>query len=423
MPGKVQCAARTLSEGCYELPKLPPLVNHETATCNVFTCVFPGSQFWIDYKVLPPVPPEQQYLFKLFLNGTHIINWSCDQSMDWKGKTMFGLFDREEDKDGKKKVEKRALCFTPPDKKSGVWKDVTDALDPNAHMEIRVHRAHGRKRIPRETEEYKKTEHAKRERGISLVNAGRAGPEIPRRFYKFALVDPVDQPFVTFRYYYRTESQLQELDIQWSNNHVLTIDPKTPPRDGRYSKIVLPDPEKPRDEGKQTEEDSDAKDEDVFEANNVSDPSSVSQDYYVPSGAPGGDTAAPQTVIDDSPEVRHSGLGTPPRFYRLSIPPRLRFEPPTTAAENVPAPSKSDSSSSTAYRPHPAYPSDDWAVRTPSPIKSFRDGISTPPPGTRRGFSGLTIMHAVSNAWKKRGQAGAEHSSDAGSRTTSRSVS
>lgn len=48
---------------------------------------------------------------------------------------------------------------------------------------------------------------------LSLVNAGRAGPEQPKRFYKFALVDPVDRPFATFRYYYRTWEQLRHLGL------------------------------------------------------------------------------------------------------------------------------------------------------------------------------------------------------------------
>jgi hypothetical protein len=37
-----------------------------------------------------------------------------------------------------------------------------------------------------------------------LVNAGLAKGESPKRFYEFALIDPVDQPFATFKYYYRT---------------------------------------------------------------------------------------------------------------------------------------------------------------------------------------------------------------------------
>ncbi len=47
----------------------------------------------------------------------------------------------------------------------------------------------------------------------SLVNAGRAGGDHPKRFYKFALIDPIDQPFVAFRYYYRTWEQIRYLGL------------------------------------------------------------------------------------------------------------------------------------------------------------------------------------------------------------------
>ena len=42
---------------------------------------------------------------------------------------------------------------------------------------------------------------------LSLVNAGLVPVNHPRRFYKYALLDPLDQPFATFRYYYRSWSE------------------------------------------------------------------------------------------------------------------------------------------------------------------------------------------------------------------------
>ena len=43
--------------------------------------------------------------------------------------------------------------------------------------------------------------------GSRLVNAGRAKKENPKRFYGFSLIDPIDQPFATFKYYYRTQGK------------------------------------------------------------------------------------------------------------------------------------------------------------------------------------------------------------------------
>jgi hypothetical protein len=145
---------------------VPPLFDEKTSTCSVYVPVFPGSQFWIGYSVCPPVPEDQQFLFKLFINGAHIVSWSTGKEEGWKGKTMFGLYEIK-DEDGNRRVEKRMLCFTTPDGKNGQqWTDVTDAFDEKAVMEIRVYRAHGRKRVEREVEEYDETEYGKNQRGI-----------------------------------------------------------------------------------------------------------------------------------------------------------------------------------------------------------------------------------------------------------------
>jgi hypothetical protein len=148
--------------------KVPPFLDEKTATCSVYIPVLPGSQFWIGYSVSPPVPEDQQFLFKLFINGAHIVNWSTGKEHDWKGKTMFGLFERTYE-DGKTRVEKRVLCFTPPNRKTKQWTDVTDAFDEEAYMEIQVHRAHASKRIEKQIQDYNDTAHGKSRRGIEYV--------------------------------------------------------------------------------------------------------------------------------------------------------------------------------------------------------------------------------------------------------------
>jgi len=146
--------------------KAPELFDEATSTTNVFVPVFPGSQFWIAFAVRPPVPEDQQFFFKLFINGSHIVSWTTGKEEGWKGKTMFGLYERDEG-DGRKKVEKRALCFTPPKGEYGrEWTDVPDVFDETAVVEIRVFRAHGKKRTTRELERYEDSEYAKQVRGI-----------------------------------------------------------------------------------------------------------------------------------------------------------------------------------------------------------------------------------------------------------------
>lgn len=146
--------------------KVPELFDEAESTCNVFVPVFPGSQFWISYTVRQPVPEDQQFFFKLYINGAHIVSWTTGKEEGWKGKTMFALYERD-DGTGKKRIEKRALCFTPPDGGYGrEWTDVVDALDETAVLEIRVFRAHGKKRAERKVEPFDHSEYAKQVRGI-----------------------------------------------------------------------------------------------------------------------------------------------------------------------------------------------------------------------------------------------------------------
>lgn len=134
-------------------PAIAPLVDDATATCSVYVPVLSGSQFWISYSVSPPVPEGHYFLFKLCIDGENIVSWSTGKEDAWMGKTMFGLFDAGIGKT----VEKKVLCFSAPDKEGQV---------KEGSVEVRVHRASGRKRVERETKVYGEMEHAKREGGV-----------------------------------------------------------------------------------------------------------------------------------------------------------------------------------------------------------------------------------------------------------------
>lgn len=142
----------------------PLFTDERSSTCNVYVPVFAGSQFWICYQVDPPIPDSQYFVFKLFIDGSQIVNWSCGKQQRWRGKTMFGLFELPEGEgdDGKKRIEKRVFRFSAADQGG----PVVGAFDQNAYMEIRVHRARGRKRIAREVEPYVSTPHSKGVSGI-----------------------------------------------------------------------------------------------------------------------------------------------------------------------------------------------------------------------------------------------------------------
>ncbi|KAF1935643.1 hypothetical protein EJ02DRAFT_415428 [Clathrospora elynae] len=423
---------------------IPELVNNATSTCSVYVPALPGSTFWIGYSVSPPVPAGHYFLFKLYINGAHIMSWSTGKEEGWKGKTMFALFESPADEDGKKRIERRVLCFVAPDRKDKNWKEAGDVFDETQRIEIRVHRADGRKRVERQAEEYGHTQHAKSGRGISLLNAGRAGPDQPKRFYKFALIDPVDQPFVTFRYYYRTWDQLRELGLLEQDSNVAGEE--------NDLSVIEPQEDSVHGAGKVDRNCSSASkaSKDVFQECNEN-PSSLSQTTivearrpstpgvslrrvsntseqpraYTPRGAPSSKT----DISDEQPvtqaQQRDSYVRTPPQFYRLSMPPSVRLDPPEPNSRPLPMiPQKNNSASSTSYRPHPAYPVDDWTVRTPSPVKSVREGISTPPLGKRReqGRSASALMNAISSAWWRRGTQTPDGSASTDSREGARSL-
>jgi hypothetical protein len=145
---------------------VPKLIDDASSTCSVYIPVLPGSTFWIGYSISPPVPDGQYFLFKLYINGAHIVSWSCGGEEGWRGKTMFGFYERAEDEDGKKKVEKRVLSFTAASNEDRAWDDVRDPFDEKMCMEIKVHRAHRRKRVERDMAVYDQTRHAKNAKGI-----------------------------------------------------------------------------------------------------------------------------------------------------------------------------------------------------------------------------------------------------------------
>lgn len=144
---------------------VPEYVDDASSTCSLYVPVYPGSMFWISYSVTPPVPEGHYFLFKLYINGAHILSWSTGKDEEWKGKTMFGLYERPEDEEGKRRIEKRVLCFAT-DSDDPMWDLGKAAFDEKMRMEIRVHRAHGRKRMERELETYSATQHASNARGI-----------------------------------------------------------------------------------------------------------------------------------------------------------------------------------------------------------------------------------------------------------------
>ncbi|PSN67647.1 hypothetical protein BS50DRAFT_550590 [Corynespora cassiicola Philippines] len=350
----------------------PLLVDELTSTCSVYIPVFPSSQFWISYYVSPPVPDEQHFLFKLYINGIFVFSWGTGIENNWKGKTMFGLYRQGGGANARVRWEKRSLFFSPPDRGDGEWKGVDDPFDENAHVEIRVHRAHGRRRAPRQSDEYANSEHAKDERAISLMNAGRAGADHPKRFYRFALIDPLDQPFATFRYYYRTWDQVEYLGLQKVDEQL-----------GEDTELSIIEPyladESVEGEGAQDQADEGSG-------------AGLEPPTYIPQGDSGMEPLA------GDPWSTPSSLERPP----LDPPSR----PPPSISRIHYTPAESEDTIDLAHRP------EDWSIETPSPIQSLRQEISTPPPGAKRRLAAASLFGMIKKSLKRRGASSSDKTND-----------
>ncbi|KAI9837440.1 MAG: hypothetical protein M1837_002962 [Sclerophora amabilis] len=199
----------TLDPDFLTSPDPPSSVHQGHSLVSVYVPQYPCSQFWLQYSVSPPNPAGMHYYFKMFINGRHIVSWGVSKAHKYAGKTMFGLFDAGEDWMGVRKVEKRVMCFSGAN---------TRGVGTSGSLEVRVFRAKGRKRCEPVLEELNGRRPGRRKAdgsgdGVDLLRGGTLEPEDPQRYYRYALIDPLDQPFATFRYYFRSWDQLQALGI------------------------------------------------------------------------------------------------------------------------------------------------------------------------------------------------------------------
>ncbi|KAK5135469.1 hypothetical protein LTR08_005257 [Meristemomyces frigidus] len=147
---------------------------------------YASSQFWLGYACLPPPVGGacRYYYFKLWQQGSCVVSWGVGAEEGWGGKTMFGLFEGGTDFEGRRVVEKRAFFFPP---RGGEGRG----------FEVRVYRSLARRR-----------DKAVLGGGggagggaLSMARIGWLQKSEPRRHYAYALIDPLETPYCTFRYH------------------------------------------------------------------------------------------------------------------------------------------------------------------------------------------------------------------------------
>lgn len=115
-----------------------------SSTAEVYIPVLRGSQFWIVYDITPPKAPTHvnYYYFKLFVDSKCVLSWGVGKEEEWRGQTVFGLYDGGEDWRGRKVVEKRGFYFGKSDARE-------------AFFDLKVFRSRARKRVAKEPASFK----------------------------------------------------------------------------------------------------------------------------------------------------------------------------------------------------------------------------------------------------------------------------
>jgi len=119
---------------------------------------------------------------------------------------------------------------------------------------------------------------------------------------------------------------------------------------------------------------------------------------------------------DEYLSPKRSGTGTP--YLRVS--PSHELESPEPFPMRLSSmPKKDDETLDASYlRPLPV-PVDQWATRTPSPVQSTREAISTPTMKQKKGLTVTGFVKTIADSWKRLGVSNMEESGESDSRAAS----
>lgn len=249
----------------------------------------------------------------------------------------------------------------------------------------------------------------------------------------------MDQPFATFRYFYRTRDQLRDLGVLRPSPNSVEEENDLPviePHDGSTSSLIAERDRctsvniKLQNGSKNYKRDSTGSKKSITVSKRERSRATFrpirrisakprrlclmkglkgQARAHVPHNAPkvktemlGGQFIE---MFDEQASQEDSFVCIPPKSHRLSIPPSIKLEPTEMTVRPLPSPPRKESPQSpTAYSPHPVDPMNNWIACTPSPIKAFREEFDTPSPGKRAGRcrTAFSLMGMISSVWKHR---------------------
>ncbi|KAK0783597.1 hypothetical protein LTR59_011733 [Friedmanniomyces endolithicus] len=201
--------------------------DEQTHITAVTIPIYPGSQFWMSYRCPrppAPLPPSSTsetatandnsfrfWYFKVFAAGRGgkdvcLVSWGVGEREEWSGKTVLALFEGRRRGD----LEKRGFFFAAAGARGGYGggggvEGVGGAVG-EAMLEVRVYRSWARKRERSSGGAAVGgfEEAAFREVGFEVPRIGRLSDGERGRRYTYALLDPVDKPYVVFKYHAQT---------------------------------------------------------------------------------------------------------------------------------------------------------------------------------------------------------------------------
>ncbi|KAM3070379.1 hypothetical protein ACMFMG_010206 [Clarireedia jacksonii] len=144
------------------------------------------------------------------MNSRHITSWGTNSRTRPSGQVMRAFFEPDEKfdyKEGKKifkdpGTEQRSFFFTEEREGSGVAED-------GGLIEVQVFRARGRKRLAQHVEGFKDQS----QWGIVMPSGGLVDRPQDGKYFEWHLKDAKDNPFVTFKFHYRSWDNLVNLNL------------------------------------------------------------------------------------------------------------------------------------------------------------------------------------------------------------------
>ncbi|KAF7897110.1 hypothetical protein EAF00_005338 [Botryotinia globosa] len=222
--------------------KADRLLGRQSSIISVYIPSASGSRFFIRYNVGGAADQGPWFYFKLYMNGRHVTSWGTNTKNRPSGQVMRALFepgvewDYMEGKTTYKNpgTEYRPFFFSQENGDCA-------AADDGGLIEIKVFRARGRKRRNPQLAQYKDQS----KYGVIMPTHGLVEKPQDTRYYDWHLKDAKDNPFVTFKFHYRSWDHLEKLHLI-PPNHPRILEAQVPAmaRHLMASSQIIPQPDR-----------------------------------------------------------------------------------------------------------------------------------------------------------------------------------